>query len=78
MRKPPNVRNRSKANIDPATAGVNNASAMKRFYPLLLIVLFVLLLVGGLAWKVVRAEECMEEGGTVIAPMTRGQDCVGQ
>ena len=51
---------------------------MKRIHPLLLIVLFVLLLVVGLVWKIMDAGECMDQGGLVVAPMTRSQHCASR
>jgi hypothetical protein len=49
---------------------------MKRISPLVLVVACVALLVAGIAWKIAGADECMDQGWTVVAPMTHGQDCV--
>jgi hypothetical protein len=51
---------------------------MKRVQPLLLIVTVAVLLVAGIAWKIADAGECVDGGGAVIAPMTRGQGCAGR
>lgn len=48
---------------------------MRRFYPLIMMAAFVLLIVGGLIWKMASAKECMDGGGTVVGAMTRNQDC---
>jgi hypothetical protein len=49
---------------------------MRRIHPLFLIILFVVLLVTGIAWKIIGIDECIDRGGAAIAPMTRSQDCV--
>jgi hypothetical protein len=51
---------------------------MKRIHPLLLILLFVLLLAGGVVWRVSAADECLDKGGLVVGSMTRSQHCVRQ
>ncbi|MFT5329382.1 MAG: hypothetical protein ACI9TB_001290 [Parasphingorhabdus sp.] len=48
---------------------------VKRIHPLVLIAIFVVILVGGLFWKITSAQQCMDRGDTVVAPMTRGQNC---
>jgi hypothetical protein len=48
---------------------------MKRIPPLVLIAAAAALLIIGVAWKVFTADECMDRGGTVIAPMKRFQHC---
>jgi len=51
---------------------------MKRIQPLLLIVVCAVLVVVGVVWKIFDADDCIEQRGTVVAPMTRGQHCVEQ
>lgn len=48
---------------------------MKRIHPLAVIVLVVVLLVGGILWKVMTGEECIDRDGVVIGPLTRVQFC---
>lgn len=48
---------------------------MKRLQPLLLAILAVLLIGGALLWKILKADDCMERGGIVVAPMSRSQQC---
>jgi hypothetical protein len=51
---------------------------MRRIHPLLLIVVVLVLFIGGVVWKSLDAKECIDEGGLVLAPMTRHQHCVNQ
>ena len=62
------------ADIDVFDA-IAEGRPMKRFYPLLLIVVCAGLFVGGVLWKMTSANECWDQGGTVAGPMTRNQDC---
>jgi len=55
---------------------ISDTILMRRFYPLLLITAFVVLLVGGTIWKFINAEDCTVSGDIVIAPMYRSQACV--
>ncbi|MEO9600615.1 hypothetical protein [Parasphingorhabdus sp.] len=48
---------------------------MKRIHPLILIIIFLTLVVGGVILKIIDAKRCMDQGGGVVAPMTRDQDC---
>jgi sulfite exporter TauE/SafE len=57
---------------------LHRTALMRRFRPVLLIILGVAILVGGLVWKIAAADECLDQGGGVTAPMTRSQDCVTQ
>lgn len=65
------------ADIDPVRL-IGDTISMRRFYPLLLITAFVVLLIGGTIWKFISAKECADNGGIVLAPMTRSQDCAAQ
>ena len=51
---------------------------MKRIHPLLLMMLFAVLLVGGVVWRIMDADECGEQGGLVVGSMTRSQHCVSR
>lgn len=66
------------ADIDATGAVVNKSAQMRRIYPLLVIVACVVLLVVGVLWKILSADECVDQGGIVVAPMTRSQHCVDQ
>lgn len=57
---------------------ISDTVAMRRGYPLLLILAFVMLLAGGIIWKFIGAKECVDAGGIVLAPMTRGQNCAAE
>jgi hypothetical protein len=59
------------ADIDAIGAAVNKSAQMKRIHPLIPIVAFVMLLLAGLFWKTFSAAECVDQGGTVVGPMTR-------
>lgn len=51
---------------------------MRRLRPLFLMAVFVLLLALGIFLKVLDANRCVDQGGLVVAPMTRSQNCAGQ
>jgi hypothetical protein len=51
---------------------------MKRIHPLLLIAACVVLLIGGVVWKSLSANKCLDEGGIVVAPMSKHQHCASQ
>lgn len=56
----------------------DQTARMKRLHPLMLLALFAVLLVAGIVRSILDADECMERGGMVVAPMTRVQDCGGR
>ena len=43
-----------------------------------LFVVFLVLFIGGVVWNSLDAKECMDEGGLILAPMTRHQHCLDQ
>jgi hypothetical protein len=54
---------------------MNERAQMKRNLSYMLLFAFVILLFAGVAWKTLGPDECVDEGGSVIGPMTRGQRC---
>lgn len=48
---------------------------MKKVHPIMLIVGFLILLICGLVWKVLSANECLKDNGVVVGAMTRMQSC---
>jgi hypothetical protein len=48
---------------------------MKRYRPLLLVVVGAALLLIGAGIALFRAKACTDEGGVVVAPLTRAQNC---
>ena len=50
---------------------------MRRFYPFILIIIFVVMVIGGIVQFVIETKECARSGSTMVAPFTRGQFCNG-
>jgi hypothetical protein len=42
----------------------------------LMVLLFIVLFVGGLAWKFIEADKCLDAGGMVVGSFMREQSCV--
>lgn len=63
-----------RAGIDARASPADDVK-MRRMHPLILLLAFVALLVAGVLWEILRADDCMDEGGIVVAPMTRFQSC---
>ncbi|MBL0914501.1 MAG: hypothetical protein IBJ13_03000 [Sphingopyxis sp.] len=51
---------------------------MKRYRPLLLVVIGAVLLAVVFGIPLLRAKACIDEGGAVVAPLTRAQSCTSR
>ena len=83
IRRKANVRNGSKADISIETcpwrpmaqAGGERMKRLWRRYYLIVGVAFVIGAVAMLIWKAVEVERCYDDGGIIVAPLMRDQEC---